>query len=136
MGVRRRETLQIQIDQTEMREQVSGRFGRIRIERVRCGCGNSRECGFWTKAGPREIKWGHKLHKRGAKKCKKCTITTWCRCLWVLQTLKKMVFYLYQLVLRIVPLPEINISFFKFCLWSTIWTSMALFPDFRARCAF
>ena len=65
--MRRRETLQIQIDQTEMREQVSGRFGRIRIERVRCGCGNSR-VRFLNQGWPAGNKMGPQIaQKRGQK---------------------------------------------------------------------
>ena len=64
--MRRRETLQIQIDQTEVREQVSGRFRRIRIERVRCGCGKKR-VRFLNQGWPAGIKMGPQIAQKGGQ---------------------------------------------------------------------
>ena len=74
--MRRRETLQIQIDQTEMREQVSGRFRRIRMERVRTriergsnGCGKRSAVVEPRLLG---IKMGPQIAQKGGQNAPQC----------------------------------------------------------------
>ena len=118
--MRRRETLQIQIDQTEMREQVSGPFRRIRMKRVRTRIERGSNVGAvrgvrLLNQGWWELKWGHKLHKRGPKctamsrPCDEKAVPAFLECSKNIEKYCNLHFYLQTGVRKVAPISQINV---------------------------